>query len=463
MRIFRLLLALIVLAVIIAGGGLLALSWHGEIPAEEASARPAFDPQLVAHGAALASVGNCIACHTAPGKEEFSGGLALPTPFGTIYSTNITPDPETGIGRWSEVAFRRAMREGVDREGNELYPAFPFDHFTRVTDEDDRALYAYLMSRAPAHAVAPANELPFPLTFRPLLAGWKFLFFRSGAFKPEAGESDAWNRGAYLAEGLGHCGACHTPRNSLGAEDAGQHFAGGEAEGWHAHAINADSAAPVPWDKDSIAFYLRHGWQQFHGVSHGPMAEVTGNLSRLSDSDIDAIATYVASGMGTPSTDKAAKADQLRKASATPQGLTQVSAVPDPAADKTASMPGAAIYTATCSTCHDSGRAPPFGALNFKLNTSVNAPSPQNIVNVMLFGLPPADGQPSAVMPSFGGALNDQQAADLLAYIRARFTDKEPWQDVSGLVARTRSGQYKVTVVPSDGIERAPIHVGAKE
>ena len=463
MRAIRLFSVLVVLA-IIAIVGFFVLSWHAEIPAEEPSAHTQFDAQLIAHGAALAAVGNCIACHTVPGKNAFAGGLAVPTPFGTLYSTNITPDPETGIGRWSEAAFNRAMREGVDREGNNLYPAFPFDHFTHVTDEDNRALYAYLMTRTPVHATAPANELPFPLTFRPLLAGWKLLFFKEGAFQPDPSQSDAWNRGAYLAEGLGHCGACHTPRNSLGAEDLGHHFAGGEAEGWHAFAINSASAAPIPWDKDSIAFYLRHGWEQFHGVAGGPMAEVTGNLGALPDSDIDAIATYIAAGMGQPSPDRAAKAEDLRKAFAPDQqNVVKASVEADPGIAKTASMPGVAIYAATCSTCHESGRPPPFGGMNFKLSTAINAPSPQNAINIALFGLPPADGQPSAVMPAFGGALNDTQVADLLSYLRARFTDQPAWKDVSDLVGKTRSGAYKVTVVPSDGIERAPVNVGAKE
>jgi len=463
MRVIRFLSVLVILA-IIAAVGFFALTSHAEIPAEEASVHSQFDAQLIAHGEALASVGNCIACHTVPGKQAFAGGLAIPTPFGTLYSTNITPDPETGIGRWSEAAFNRAMREGVDREGNNLYPAFPFDHFTHVTDEDNRALYAYLMTRAPVHAVAPANQLPFPLTLRPLLAGWKLLFFREGAFTPDPAQSDAWNRGAYLAEGLGHCGACHTPRNSLGAEDASRHFAGGEAEGWHAFAINSASAAPIPWDKDSIAFYLRHGWHQFHGVAGGPMAEVTGNLGSLPDSDIDAIATYVASNIGQPSADKTAKADELRKAFSGDQGqLTKVSTEQNPSVAKTASMPGAAIYVATCSTCHESGRPPPFGGMNFGLSTAIHAPSPQNAINIALYGLPPADGQPSAVMPAFGGSLNDAQISDLLVYLRARFTDQGPWQDVASLVAKTRSGKIKVTVVPSDGIERAPLNVGAKE
>ena len=175
----------------------------------------------MALGARLAAIGNCNVCHTAPGGAPFAGGLALPTPFGTIQSTNITPDPATGIGRWSETAFVRAMREGVDREGRHLYPAFPYDHFTRVTDQDNRALYAYLMTRRPIQASPPPNDLRFPFDQRILLAGWKMLYLRQGPLAIETDRSPEWNRGRYLVEGLGHCGACHTPRDGLGAEQRG--------------------------------------------------------------------------------------------------------------------------------------------------------------------------------------------------------------------------------------------------
>ncbi|MBW6424629.1 c-type cytochrome [Rhizobium sp. XQZ8] len=450
--------------VVVAAVGFLIIGWRSELPPDEKAATAQHPPDLVAKGAQLAAVGNCIACHTKPGQAAFAGGLPVPTPFGTLYSTNITPDPQTGIGSWSEAAFNRAMREGVDREGDHLYPAFPYDHFTWVTDEDNKALYAFLMTRTPVKATAPKNELIFPLQFRPLLVGWNMLFFREGVMQPDSSQSEAWNRGRYLAEGLGHCGACHTPRNSLGAEDRGNHFAGGEAEGWQAYAINAASRSPVPWTTDSIAFYLRNGWHELHGVSRGPMAEVTGNLGLLPDSDIQAIATYVASVMGEPSADRKAKGEKLAQSFGNGgAGLTTAAVnIGKPAADL-ASHPGAAIYTAACSTCHESGKAQPFGGLNFNLSTAVNAPNPQNIVNVTMFGLPPADGQPSAVMPAFGNTLNDQQVADLLGYLRARFSDQPVWSGLTDLVAKTRSGEHPVTVLASDGIERAPKNVGAKE
>lgn len=443
-----------------------ALAWRPEIdPIAGETAQ--FDADLLERGAQLAAVGNCIACHTVPGEKVFAGGLPLPTPFGTVYSTNITPDPETGIGQWSEEAFRRAMREGVDREGRHLYPAFPYDHFTLVTDEDNRALYAYLMTRVPVRAEPPENDLIFPLGFRPLLAGWKFLFLDEGPFEPVAEQSAEWNRGAYLSEGLGHCGACHTPRNALGAVDTSRHFGGGEAEGWVAYAINANSPAPIPWNEESLTFYLRNGWHELHGSSRGPMAEVTGNLGTLPDDDVRAIAVYVASVMGEPSEQRRTEADRLLEEV---RGGVGKSGTVVQAADSVAQPQGsdsqgegAALYAAACATCHESGRPLPYGGLDFRLSTAVNAASPQNIVNVTLFGLPPADGEASSVMPGFAGALDDRQIAEILAYMRARFSGRDAWDGVEEMVRATRSGDHEVAVRPADGIERGPGNVGAEE
>jgi mono/diheme cytochrome c family protein len=260
----------IVATLVAIGAAAVASVWTPEIAPIDPSRQARLDPELVRKGANLAALGDCNTCHTAPDGQDFAGGLPVPTPFGTIYSTNITPDPETGIGRWSEEAFRRAMREGVDREGRYLYPAFPYDHFTLVSDADDDALYAFLMIRKPAHATSPANGLPFPLNQRPVLVGWNLLFLRRGQFKPDPAHDDLWNRGAYLAEGIGHCGACHTPRNMFGAEKRNEAFAGGEAEGWRAFPINASSPAPIPWDADALYAYLRQGSHGLHGVAGGP-------------------------------------------------------------------------------------------------------------------------------------------------------------------------------------------------
>ena len=217
----RFLIGIVALGVLgILGFG--ALAWWPAIAPIDPPARESFSPALVAKGEALAGAGFCAECHTAKGGEIYAGGYAMATPFGVIYSTNITPDPETGIGTWSEAAFARAMHEGVARDGSHLFPAFPYDHFTKVSDDDVEALYAYFMTRPPVRATAPANTIPFPFNIRCLQEGWKILFFRARRFEPVAGKSEAWNRGAYLALGLSHCGACHTPRNLLGAEKAGR-------------------------------------------------------------------------------------------------------------------------------------------------------------------------------------------------------------------------------------------------
>jgi mono/diheme cytochrome c family protein len=446
--------------VVVLGAGLFAYAWKPAIDPVEPPQRSSFDQSLIEKGAVLASLGNCTACHTKPGDKSFAGGLAVPTPFGTIYSTNITPDPETGIGRWSQAAFTRAMREGVDRAGNHLYPAFPFDHFTLVSNEDNSALYAYLMTRQPVNKRPPANELPFPLNVRLVLAGWKLLFFDKGDYQTVASESAEWNRGAYLVNGLGHCGACHTPRNMLGAEKKGAHLAGGEAEGWTAFALDASTTAPVPWTRDNLFAYLRRGWHADHGVANGPMGEVTGNLGRLPDADIGAMATYIASQMGEPSPQRVAKAQEIRTKLSTDPGAIPI---PVSAATATPSGRGAVIYQAACATCHDGSRPQPFGGIDFHLSSAVNAPGSQNVINTVLFGLPAASGRQSAIMPGFAATLRDDQVTDLLAYLREAFAGQPAWPDAAERLAATRNGKYQVSVRPSDGIERGPDNVGAQD
>ncbi|MEP6502940.1 MAG: cytochrome c, partial [Betaproteobacteria bacterium] len=191
-------------------------AWRSAIAPIAPPAAASFDPALVATGEKLAAAGYCLTCHTPPKGKAYAGGLPMVTAFGTIYATNITPDPATGIGNWSQEAFTRALHEGVARDGSHLFPAFPYDHFTRVSDDDAKALYAFMMTRPAVSRTAPANTVPFPLNVRLLQAGWKLLYFKEGRFQPVAEQSAEWNHGAYLAEGLAHCSACHTPRNALG-------------------------------------------------------------------------------------------------------------------------------------------------------------------------------------------------------------------------------------------------------
>src|SRR5260370_119863 len=235
--------------------------------------------------------GYCAECHTAKGGRTCAGGYAMATPFGVIYSTNITSDPETGIGTWSEAAFARAMQEGVARDGSLLFPAFPYDHFTKLSDDDVQALYAFFMTRAPVRSPAQEDGLPFPFNIRYLQAGWRLLFFRSGRFEPDARKSAEWNRGAYLAGSLSHCSPRHTPRNLLGAEKAGDAYAGAAIDNWIAQPLTAANPAPVPWTQEELFSYLRNGVSVLHGSAAGPMAPVVHGLAALSDQDVRALAT----------------------------------------------------------------------------------------------------------------------------------------------------------------------------
>jgi mono/diheme cytochrome c family protein len=448
----------IVIAVLLfAGAGFLAYALHSKI--QPLAERPSnFDPQLVARGAQLAAVGNCNVCHTAQGGKAFAGGLPIKTPFGTIFSTNITPDSETGIGRWPESAFQRAMRKGVDIEGRHLYPAFPYDHFTLVSDEDNKALYAYLMTREPVANTPPANTLTFPYNVRIAVAGWKLLFFREGPYQPDPNHNALWNRGAYLGEGLAHCGACHTPRNALGAERKSEAYAGAPIEGWWAYAINKDSPAPVSWTQDALNDFLRRGWHEAHGMARGPMSPVVSNLSAAAPDDVKALASYYASVAGEPSAEKRQKGEALIAATRHPGvGGTAPSADTQAAATSvTGNDQGAKIYAATCASCHESGRPLPYGGLSLTLSTAPQGPTPENLINVTLYGLSAAPGERSAIMPGFRGSLNDGQVAALLTYIRARFTDKPAWTDLEQQVKAARAGDKKPVLYHSPGALAAP-------
>lgn len=439
--------------VVMAATAFGAVAWRSEIPAIDPTTL-AFEPELVERGAELALIGNCNVCHTASGEDVYAGGRPVPTPFGTVYSTNITPDPETGIGIWSEEAFVRSMNEGVDRAGRHLYPAFPYDHFTLVSDEDNRALYAFLMTRTPVRAEPPPNDLAFPFNIRPLLAGWKLLFFNEGRFEPNPQQTAEWNRGAYLVEGLAHCGTCHTPRNALGAEDQSRPYAGAVVDGWYAYPINAQSPAPVPWHADSLQSLLRFGFHQHHGVTRGPMAPVSANLGAVSEAEVRAMATYAESLVGTPSEERAATAAALVASLPDPAtGAVLASAdsqaVPSPdGPELEGDSPGAAIYAGACAGCHESGRPLPYGGLHLSLSSGVNAEDSRNVVNVILHGLPAAEGEKSPQMPGYAGALTDDQLVELVQYLRERFTGKPAWSDIAGILQESREAS---TEVPGGG------------
>jgi mono/diheme cytochrome c family protein len=397
-----------------------AVTWRPAIEGIEPPAPSSFAPALVKRGRDLAAIGNCSDCHTAPGGKTLAGGLAVPTPFGAVYSSNITPDRETGIGHWSEAAFQRAMRSGVDRGGHHLYPTFPYDHFTNVTDEDDHALYAYLMTRLAVRAPAHANDLAFPFNQRFIVAGWKLLFLKGGTYKADSSQSAEWNRGAYLVEGLAHCGACHTPRNALGAERASASFSGSDVDNWQAYAINAQSPSPLPWTTDALFHYLRYGWDSDHGVARGPMAEVTANLSSVPESDVRAIAVYMTSVFG-PSTQTARP--NLKS---------------PPAQRAPADNPGASIYQAACAACHEAERPLPYSGIDLRLSTALSAPNPRNAANIILAGIRPVAGERSPIMPGFASSMTDDQISALLNYLRGSFSTQLAWTGVEQIVRDAR-------------------------
>jgi mono/diheme cytochrome c family protein len=420
-------------AVIAGAVATVAIVWRPAIAEIERPAPQSFDSTLVKRGRDLAAIGNCNDCHTARAAGDFAGGLPVPTPFGIVYSSNITPDPETGIGRWSETAFRRAMQSGVDRDGRHLYPTFPYDHFTHVSDDDDRALYAYLMTRRPVYAAARDNELSFPFNQRVVVAGWKLLFLRHGSYQPNGTKSAEWNRGAYLVEGLAHCGACHTPRNALGAERTRAAFAGGDVHDWHAYAINGQSPATVPWDADALFMYLRQGWHPDHGVARGPMAQVVSNLSGVPESDVRAIAIYMADISGPPAPDRKRRGEDL---------LARAASRPTQAAPGgSGNAGGEALYAAACASCHGGDRAPPFGGIDLALSSAISGPDARNAANIVLTGIDPKEGEHSPIMPGFADSMSDEQIAALLVYMRARFSDQPQWANIAEIVRGARRGR----------------------
>lgn len=442
-------LAGIIVVLILAIVGFYAWTSPAEIPALAAAPQPnSFSPEQVKRGAQLAALGACTTCHTAQNGKAYAGGVPVPTPFGTIYATNITPDPETGIGSWPEEAFRRALREGVGREGTHYYPAFPYDHFTQMNDKDIAAVYAYLMTREPVRQANTAPRLMFPLNARLFAAAWQVLFLNQGPRQTDASRDAEWNRGAYLANSVGHCGACHTPRNVLGAEKDGDRFAGGIAENWTAPALNEASPAPVPWTADQLFAYLRYGFADQHGAVAGPMQPVVANMQRLPEADVRAIAAYFAS-FAAPQ-DAAARDRQTQEASEFAQqremkvanGSSTNATTGSAASSDNAQSEGAAIFAGACATCHhQGGQLPVSRPVPLGLSSVVNEPSPTNFAQIVLHGIQPQAGTRGLLMPGFTGALTSQQIAALANYVRGQFSKQPAWQNVDKAISNASSQQ----------------------
>jgi mono/diheme cytochrome c family protein len=354
----------------------------------------------IARGKYLVAAGDCMDCHTPDKAKPFAGGGPVETPFGTIYSSNITPDKATGIGAWSDDEFYRAMHFGIARDGSHLYPAFPYPYFTRLTRDDVSSIRAYLGSLDPIRNTPPANKLMWPLNHRFLMSGWNQLYFNPGDFRPDARKSAEWNRGAYLVEGPGHCGACHTSKNLFGADkDKSGYFQGAQLQNWFAPKLVNDNAGGIgAWSIDDIVQYLKTGRNAKSGAT-GLMAEVVQySTSQLNDGDLRAIATYLKDLPGN------------RNAPAPTHP------------DETVMAAGKAIYEDSCGACHKaSGDGVPYMFPPLKANANVQSRDPTTIVRVLLNGArtqPTAEEPTPSAMPAYDWKLSNDEIAAVATYIR---------------------------------------------
>ena len=388
--------------------GLAACSGPPPAPAAGEHAGPA-DPVIVAQGKYLAAAGNCLSCHTRPGGAPFSGGVAFPTPLGTVHSTNITSDPATGIGSWTVADLRRALQQGRSARGSHLFPVFPYTSFTKLGDADVTALYAYLRTIPPVHYEPPRNGWLFAV--RGPMALWNALFFRPGRYVQDPTRTMEWNRGAYLVEGPGHCGACHTPRNALLAERADRAMQGGtlqvdagkgKARRWSAVDLTPSARGLSSWSVTELAQYFKTGTSA-RGGSFGPMNEVIGNgLSQLSPQDLHAMAVYL----------KALAARQYADESVPPE----------------LAGAGAGVYKERCEKCHGrSGRGGMFSGPPLAGSAVVQAENPASLINAILDGSDAPESLASSsweTMPAYQGVLDDAQVAAVCNYLRANWGNR---------------------------------------
>jgi len=368
---------------------------------------------IIARGEYLARAGDCTACHTAPEGRLFAGGRAMPTPFGTLYTSNITPDPDTGIGKWSADDFYKTMHSGRFPDGGLIYPAMPFASYTKVTRADSDAIFAYLRSIAPVNQKNKPHELRFPYDNRQLILGWRTLFFSEGEFKPDPKKSAEWNRGAYLVEGLGHCGMCHSPINALGGTSQSDAFKGGliPMQNWYAPSLTSNREAGLgDWSIKDITDLLQTGVSA-RGVVYGPMAEVVHNsLQYLNDEDTRAMAVYLKS---------------IAEGSSSPPAPS--SALPTTESSLLISL-GRTVYDKNCASCHGlqgEGKPPHWPPL--ANNQSIEMQSAVNPIRMVLNGgYPPGTkGNPMPYgMPPFAGLLSDNEVAAVVSYIRTAWGNR---------------------------------------
>jgi mono/diheme cytochrome c family protein len=367
------------------------------VAAGAARAEPSVED--IAHGKMLVEAGGCAGCHTLDPAKPFAGGKRIDTAFGAVYAPNLTPDRDTGIGAWSNEDFRRAMREGVAPDGSRYYPAFPYPYFTKLTRDDIFAIRAYLASLPPVSNKAPPPDLRFPFNFRVVMRVWNSLFFKPGIFEPDQSKSPAWNRGGYLVTGLAHCGACHTPKNLFGADRHGRSLSGGQVAGWFAPRLDGAARSGLKsWSADDIVEYLQSG-RNSRSHAGGLMAEVVVNsTSKMSDSDVHAIATYLKE---------------------MPAGQREPEVIAPTEAEMSA---GRAIYDHACISCHEGdGSGAPRIYPPLPGNALLQSADPSSTLRVILDGAQTLTTQraPNAgSMPAYAKQLSDQQIAEVTNYIR---------------------------------------------
>lgn len=415
---------------LLIAAGLLVLGWYGTRPGPFAFATgkrvalaayeghptgvPAdfHDADPIARGRYLTQAADCEACHTDENGTPFAGGRAFKTPFGTLYSPNITPDAQTGIGQYEDADFIRAVHKGIARDGKRLYPAFPYAAYTYITDEDVLAIKAYLFSLAPVHNSAPGNALSFPFNQRWLMTFWGALFNPDKRFEPLPEQSVEWNRGAYLVEGLAHCGDCHTPRNLMQGLDNAHKFGGTLTNGWRAYNVTADKTAGVGgWSDAELAQYLASGHASGRGTASGPMAEaVQLSFRNFSASDIQAMVTYL-------------RTIPARETKDLPAPKTEVASTDPKQGEASAMDPhGKQVFAGACASCHGwSGVSALSPRATLTGTRAINDPTAINVAQMVLNGTESKDRSGRIAMPAFGAAYNDDEIAAVANYVTARF------------------------------------------
>jgi mono/diheme cytochrome c family protein len=374
-------------------------------PLGKAQAEPS--AETIARGKVLVEAADCASCHTADPSKPFAGGKRIDTPFGAIYSPNLTPDRETGLGAWSDDEFYRALRSGVRRDGSRYYPAFPYPNFTKMIRDDLLAIRAYLATLTPVPNSPPPPELRWPLNYRVVMRAWNFLFFRPGIFEPNQQKSTEWNRGGYLVTGAAHCGACHTPKNLFGGDRGGRAFGGGLVLGWFAPRLDgAERSGLKSWSVGDIVEYLQSG-RNARSNAGGLMAEVVANsTSKMSDADIRAIAVYLKD---------------------LPAGKSDPVVTPPPQAEMAA---GQAVYVHACVACHEAdGSGAPRIYPPLPGNANLQSADPSSTLRIILDGAQtvttPRAPNPGS-MPAYAKQLSDQEIADVTNYIRNSWGNAAP-------------------------------------